>query len=146
MRKVWNFVDGLNLLSRCSQRCHDVSFFACFRARLCGKVAPDATEVIPYKGSKTQTLDIYGTINDACQIVTMFHDIGQRVGPDLNNANWVNTINTYGPITNRGSGPYSSLTKGKYDAEDDWRLEQIDTSLPPDGQFRSITPLQVITG
>ena len=111
-----------------------------------GNDAPEPTDVIPYKGSKTQTLDTYGAINDACQLVTMFHDIGQRVGRDLNNTNWVNTINTYGPITNRGSGPYSSLTKGKYDAEDNWRLEQIDTSLPPDGQFRPITPLQDITG
>jgi hypothetical protein len=102
--------------------------------------------VIPYKGSKTQTLDTYGAINDACQLVTMFHDIGQRVGQDLNNTNWVNTVNTFGPITNRGSGPYSSLTKGKYDAEDNWRLEQIDTSLPPNGQFRPLTPLQDITG
>jgi len=111
-----------------------------------GKDAPGPNDVIPYKGSKTQTLDTYGSINDACQLVTMFHDIGQRVGPDLNNTNWVNTINTYGAITNRGSGPYSSFTKGKYDAEDDWRLEQIDTSLPPDGQFRPITPLQDVTG
>jgi ABC-type branched-subunit amino acid transport system substrate-binding protein len=111
-----------------------------------GKAAPGPNDVIPYKGSTTQTLDTYGAINDACQLVTMFHDIGQRVGSDLNNTNWVNTVNSYGPITNRGSGPYSSLTKGKYDAEDDWRLEQIDTSLPPDGQFRPITSVQDITG
>jgi hypothetical protein len=111
-----------------------------------GKTAPGSNEVIPYKGSKTQTLDTYGAINDACQIVTMFHDIGQRVGTYLNNDNWVNTVNTFGPITNRGSGPYSSLTKGKYDAEDDWRLEELDTSLPPDGQFRPLTPLEDITG
>jgi Periplasmic binding protein len=111
-----------------------------------GKVAPGPNDVIPYKGSKTQTLDTYGAINDACQLVSMFHDIGQRVGTYLNNTNWVNTVNTFGPITNRGSGPYSSLTKGKYDAEDNWRLEQIDTSLPPNGQFRPLTPLQDITG
>jgi hypothetical protein len=111
-----------------------------------GKAAPGPNDVIPYKGSKTQTLDTYGAINDACQLVSMFHDIGQRVGTYLNNTNWVNTVNTFGPITNRGSGPYSSLTKGKYDAEDDWRLEQIDTSLPPDGQFRPLTALQDITG
>jgi len=111
-----------------------------------GKTAPDSNAVIPYKGSKTQTLDTYGSINDACQLVTMFHDIGQRVGRDLNNANWVSTVDSYGSITNRGSGPYSSLTKGKYDAEDDWRLEQFDASLPPDGQFRPVTPLQDITG
>ena len=111
-----------------------------------GKNAPGPNDVIPYKGSKTQTLDTYGSINDACQLVTMFHDIGQRVGRYLNNTNWVNTVNTYGPITNRGSGPYSSLTKGKYDAEDNWRLEQFDSSLPPNGQFRPLTPVQDITG
>ena len=59
-----------------------------------GKAAPGPNDVIPYKGSKTQTLDTYGAINDACQLVTMFHDIGQRVGKDLDNANWVNTVNT----------------------------------------------------
>jgi hypothetical protein len=111
-----------------------------------GKVAPGPNDVIPYKGSTTQTLDTYGIINDACQLVTMFHDIGQRIGTYLNNTNWVNTVSNYGPIVNRGSGPYSSLHAGKYDAEDNWRLEQIDTSLPPSGQFRPLTPLQDITG
>ncbi|HTD49773.1 MAG TPA: ABC transporter substrate-binding protein [Acidimicrobiia bacterium] len=111
-----------------------------------GKDAPGANDRIPYKDSKTQTLDTYGAINDACQLVSMFHDIAARVGPYLNNTNWVNTVSTYGPITNRGSGPYSSLHAGKYDAEDNWRLEQFDSSLPPDGQFRPITPLQDIAG
>ena len=45
-----------------------------------GKDAPGPNDVIPYKGSKTQTLDTYGAINDACQLVTMFHDIAARVG------------------------------------------------------------------
>jgi hypothetical protein len=111
-----------------------------------GKAPPGPNDVIPYKGSKTQTLDTYGSINDACQLVTMFHDIGQRIGKYLDNTNWVNTINTYGPITNRGSGPYSSLHAGKYDAEDNWRLEQFVSSIPPNGSFRPITPLQDIAG
>ena len=111
-----------------------------------GKVAPGPNDIVPYKGSKTQTLDTYGSINDACQLVTMFHDIGTRVGKYLNDTNWINTVNTYGPIVNRGTGPYSSLTKGKYDADDDWRLEELDSSLPPDGNWKALTPIQDITG
>jgi hypothetical protein len=109
-----------------------------------GKVAPGPNDVVPYKDGKT--LDTYGAINDACQLVTMFRDIGERVGTYLNNTNWVNTVNGFGPIENRGSGRYSSLTKGKYDAEDDFRLEEIDSTLPPDGNWRSLTPIQDITG
>ena len=109
-----------------------------------GKDAPGPTTVIPYKGGKT--LDTYGAISDACQLLSMFHDIAQRVGKDLNNANWVKTLNTFGAIANRGAGPYSSFTKGKYDANDNFRLEQFESSVPPDGNFTPITPLEDVTG
>ena len=55
----------------------------------------------------------------------MFHDIGEKVGKYLNNANWVNTVNNFGQIENRGSGPYSSLHTGKYAADDNWRLAGV---------------------
>jgi Periplasmic binding protein len=109
-----------------------------------GKVAPGPTSVIPYKDGKT--LDTYGAIGNACQLLSMFHDIAQRVGKYLNDANWVDTVNTFGHIANRNAGPYSSLTKGKYDANDNFRLEQFESSIPPEGNFSPITPLQDITG
>jgi hypothetical protein len=107
-----------------------------------GKTAPGPDDVIPFNGSKTQTLDTYGAINDACQLVTMFQDIGNKVGPYLNNTNWVNTVNHFGHIENRGSGPYSSLSTGKYDADDNYRLVEFDSSLPPDGNWKALTPLE----
>ena len=108
------------------------------------KHAPNSQEVVPGPGGKT--LDTNGSINDACQVITMFHDIATRVGKNLNNANWTTTVDTFGHIDNYGSGPYSSLHKGKYDAEDNFRLEAFDSSIKPIGNWRGITPVENITG
>ena len=109
-----------------------------------GKVAPDAEHTITLSNGKID--DTYGTINDACQVVSMFHDIAERVGPSLNNINWVNTVNHFGPIANRGSGPYSSLHTGKYAADDNWLLERWDSSLGTFGLSKPVTPLEDVTG
>ena len=109
-----------------------------------GKVAPNAEAVIPGPGGKT--LDTYGSINDACQLLTMFHDIATRAGTYLNVPNWARTVNTYGTIRNMGSGIYASLHAGKYDVDDTFRLEAFDSSIPPQGNWRPLTPLQDITG
>ncbi len=109
-----------------------------------GLTAPNAETVVP--GPNGKTLDINGNINDACQLITMFHDIATRVGPDLNVPNWVHTVDTFGTIRNVGGGAYASLHAGKYDIDDTFRLRAFDSSLPPDGQFRSLTPLQDVPG
>jgi ABC-type branched-subunit amino acid transport system substrate-binding protein len=111
-----------------------------------GKDAPGPDDVIPYKGSTTKTIGTYGTINDACQLLSMFQDIGNKVGKWLNNDNWVNTVNNYGEIVNRGAGQYSSLHTGKYEADDNFRLLAFDSSLPPNGNWKSLTPLENETG
>ena len=54
-----------------------------------GKTPENAEQTIKTKDGKID--DTYGTINDACQVITMFHDIAQRVGKYLNNDNWINT-------------------------------------------------------
>jgi hypothetical protein len=105
--------------------------------------APSPQETI--KGPGGKTLDVYQSINDACQMMSMFHDIAAKVGKSLNNANWVKTVDTFGPITNRGSGPYSSLRTGKYDAEDSFRLQEFDSSIGG-GDWRPITPVQNVPG
>jgi hypothetical protein len=109
-----------------------------------GKHAPNSQEVVPGPGGKT--LETNASINDACQVITMFRDIATRVGKNLNNANWTKTVDTFGHIDNYGSGPYSSLHKGKYDAEDNFRLEAFDSSIPPIGNWRGITAVENITG
>jgi hypothetical protein len=107
------------------------------------KVAPNAEHSIKLPNGKIN--DVYGTINDACQVITMFHDIAQRVGPYLNNTNWANTVNDFGPIENRGSGPYSSLHYGKYAADDNWRMDAYDSSLGNTGLGKPISPLEDVT-
>jgi hypothetical protein len=109
-----------------------------------GKTPPDAEMIVKTADGKID--DTYGTINDACQTMTMFHDIGERVGKYLNNQDWVYTVDHFGKIENRGSGPYSSLHTGKYTADDNWRLQEYDPSLPTDGNWKAITPLQDISG
>ena len=96
------------------------------------------------KNSQGKIDDTSGLINDACQVVTMFADIGKKVGPYLNDANWISTVNSFGHIENRGSGPYSSLHTNKYAADDNWRLQAYDSSLGNTGQWKPITPLQNI--
>ena len=111
-----------------------------------GKKPPTAEDIVPGPGGKT--LDTYGSINDACQLVTMFQDVATKAGKYLNADNWVHTVDTYGPIRNVGGGKYASLTAGKYDVDDTFRLEAYDSSLPPKGKgnWDPITDLQNITG
>jgi hypothetical protein len=109
-----------------------------------GKVPENATQTIKTKDGKID--DTYGTINDACQTLSMFHDIAARVGQYLNNNNWTFTVDHYGNITNRGSGPYSSLHTGKYSADDNWRVEEYDSSLGTTGLWKPVTPLENVTG
>jgi hypothetical protein len=115
---------------------------AIYRAQT-GKVAPDAEHTIKLPNGKID--DTNGTINDACQTLTMFHDIAERVGTYLNDTNWVYAVDHFGPIANRGSGPYSSLHTGKYTADDNWRLQKYDSSLGTTGLFTPVTPLQNIS-
>jgi hypothetical protein len=109
-----------------------------------GQVAPDGQTVI--KGPNGKTIDLYGSIDDACQLVSLFHDIAARVGPNLTVSNWIHTVNTYGPITNRGGGPYASLHTGHYDIDDSFRLEAYDSSLGGKGDWKSLTPLENVSG
>jgi hypothetical protein len=111
-----------------------------------GKEAPGPNDVIPYKGDPKKTVATYAVINDACQLLTMFDDIGTKVGPYLNNENWTSTVDNFGHIDNRGTGPYSSLGTGKYDADDNFMLVQFDSELPPDGNWKAITEMQDVPG
>jgi hypothetical protein len=109
-----------------------------------GMVAPNGEQVIP--GPNGKTLDTYGSINDACQLVTMFQDIANRVGPNLNVTNWQSTVANYGPIRNMGGGQYASLHTGKWDIDDSFRLVEFDSSIAPKGQWKPLTPIQDVVG
>jgi hypothetical protein len=105
-----------------------------------GKVAPNGLKVI--HGPNGKTLDTYGSINDACQLVTLFQEIGDRVGKNLNDKNWIHAVDHYGPIRDYGAGQYASLHTGKYDDNDTFRLEEFDSKLGPQGEFKALTKLK----
>ncbi len=144
-----NPYEGLLTVGGLSPKESDASanwkFCAEIYKRETGKDAEGAQTIIKSKDGKN-ILDEHGTISDACQLLWFFHDIADKTGKYLNNNNWVNTVNTYGNIVNRGSGDYSSIHAGKYAADDNWRLQKYDSSVGPSGNWVPITPLQNITG
>jgi hypothetical protein len=109
-----------------------------------GKTAPNAVAIVP--GPNGKTLDTYGSINDACQLLTLMQEIGARVGKNLNDANWVKAVDHYGPIRDYGAGVYASLHTGKYDDNDTFRLEEFDSKLGQDGEWKPVTKLENVPG
>jgi len=89
--------------------------------------------------------DIYGSAEDSCSFVTMFATIAKRVGKNLNNANWISTVNNFGPIPIMNTD-YASLHTGKYDADDTFGLVAFDPNIPPIGQWRHVTPTEDVSG
>jgi ABC-type branched-subunit amino acid transport system substrate-binding protein len=109
-----------------------------------GQAAPNGETVIP--GPDGKTIDLYGAINDTCQLTLLFQEIGNRVGKYLNDNNWQHAVNTYGAITDWGSGPYDALYAGHYDDEDSFRLESYDPTIGAKGDWKPLGPLQNIGG
>ncbi len=92
-----------------------------------------------------QQNDIYGNAEDACSYVTMFADIAKRVGPNLNNANWTSTVDNFGKVEVKNTD-HASLHAGKYDADDTYGLVAFDPKIPPNGEWRHVTPVQNVSG
>jgi len=111
-----------------------------------GKAAPGPLTVAKVNvGGKELTDQTYNTINDACQMISTLQQILTKVGPYVNAQNWVSTVNSFGPIINRGGGPYASLRQGKYDDDDTFQFQQFDSSLPPNGNWKALGPYQNIS-
>jgi hypothetical protein len=142
-----NPYDGILIANGFTPHDYDQSanwkYCAAIYQKYTGKVAPDAETKVP--GPNGKTLDTNGSINDACQSLSLFHDIAARVGKNLNADNWVGTVDRFGSIANRGGGPYASLTKGKYDFEDTFQLQEFDSTIPPQGNWKSLTPYENIS-
>ena len=112
-----------------------------------GKEAPGPEAVLKVNvGGKQLTDQTYNTINDACQMVSTFQQIVAKTGQYPNAQNWVAAVDAFGPIVNRGGGPYASLRQGKYDTDDTFQLQQFDSTLPPNGNWKALGDYQNISG
>ncbi len=89
--------------------------------------------------------DIYSEVEEACLFTNMFATIAKRVGPYLNNDNWIRTVNTFGAI-DVTSTIYASIHEGKYDADDTYGLKAYDPTIPEIGDWRDVTPVQNVGG
>ncbi|MDP9333124.1 MAG: ABC transporter substrate-binding protein [Actinomycetota bacterium] len=115
---------------------------AIYKAQI-GKDAPGPeTNIKVNVGGKELQDQTYNLINDACQMVSTFQEIVTKMGQYVNVDNWVATVNSYGPIVNRGGGPYAALRQGKYDYDDTFQLQQFDSTLPPNGNWKALGPYQ----
>ena len=101
--------------------------------------APNEESVIP--GPSGHTLDVSGSITDACAELTIFKSIGDRVGKYLDDENWIDVVNNYGKIPTMQS-LYGSIHAGKYDADYTFGLVAFDDTIPPEGDFRRLTKVQ----
>jgi branched-chain amino acid transport system substrate-binding protein len=84
-------------------------------------------------------------VTDACGDLFMFKAIAEKVGPNLTTKNWQKTVNSFGKI-DLPPNQFSSLCKGKYDAEDSFRLISYDSSLGSSGDWKTLTPVKDASG
>ena len=108
-----------------------------------GKKVPSPNVVVKLPNGKQN--DIYSEVEDACASTTFFATIAKRVGKYLNNANWVNTVDNFGPIDDT-STIYASIHRGKYDADDTYGLVAYDPSIGADGDWSHVTPAENVSG
>jgi ABC-type branched-subunit amino acid transport system substrate-binding protein len=104
-----------------------------------GRKVPSPNAVIKLPNGKNDNL--YDEVETSCLFTTMFAAIAQRVGPYLNDTNWVNTVNNFGPVDDT-STIYATVHKGKYDADDTYGLVAYDPSLGADGDWTHLTPVE----
>ncbi|MCU1463159.1 MAG: hypothetical protein JWO37_3234 [Acidimicrobiales bacterium] len=96
-------------------------------------------------GPDGKRAEIYIAVQDFCGELKMFKIIAEKVGPNLTNDTWMSTVNSFGSINGLVTTSIASLKTGKYDADDAFRLEAFDSSLPPTGDWKALTPLADVT-
>jgi hypothetical protein len=89
------------------------------------------------KGADGKREEIWITVRDMCSDFKFFKAIADRIGQYLNNENWVDAVDNFGPIEIVGQTE-SSLGKGKYDASDSQRLVEFDPTAGATGDWKPI--------
>ncbi len=108
-----------------------------------GIKVPSPNVVIPAAGGREN--EIYGEEEDACVFVEMFKTIAEKVGANLNNANWTATVDNFGSIDIM-STDFASLHTGKYDADNTYGLVAFDPTIGDAGDWKRVTPVLDVSG
>jgi ABC-type branched-subunit amino acid transport system substrate-binding protein len=97
------------------------------------------------KTSDGKNINLDQAVTDACGDLMMFKEIAEKVGKNLTVKNWQKTVNSFGKI-DLPPDKFASLCKGKYAAEDSFRLVAYDSSLGEQGDWKSLTPVKDASG
>jgi hypothetical protein len=89
------------------------------------------------KGADGKRAEIWITVRDACSDLKFFKTIADKVGKYLNNDNWVDAVNNFGPITIVAT-PKATLGKNKYDASDGANLVEFDPTAGTTGDWKQV--------
>jgi hypothetical protein len=133
-----------------AQGLSDAEQFATDAVQKCVKVYEDATgeKVIGPADLKPDAsgnlIKVYEGIQDRCRELGLFKQIAEKAGPNLTNDSWVAAVNSFGEIQLLGN-KFASLTDGKYDAPDGFRLAAFDSSIQPFGDFKPLGDLIDVT-
>jgi hypothetical protein len=102
---------------------------------------PDEAEV----NSKGKTVQTYIAVQDFCGELMMFKTIAEKVGPNLTIKNWQKAVDKFGKIS-LVSTRIASLCKGKYAADDAFRLAEFSSTEGEDGDWKAITAVKDTSG
>jgi hypothetical protein len=108
-----------------------------------GETVPGPDERAKTSDGKSINLD--QSVTDACGDLFMFKAIAEKVGKSLTVKNWQKTVNSFGKIV-LPPNKFSSLCKGKYDAQDDFQLIAYDSSIGEQGDWKTLSPVKDVSG
>jgi hypothetical protein len=91
-------------------------------------------------GPDGKRVEIYVAVSDFCGELVMFKAIAEKAGANLTNETWTKAVNNYGKIV-LVTADIASLKKGKYDAEDGFRLQAFDSSIGNKGDWKPLTQI-----
>lgn len=95
-------------------------------------------------GADGKSAQVFIGIQDRCNELTMLVEVGEKAGANLTNDTWIAAVESFGKIKIPTS-EIASLGKGKYDADDGFRLAQWDSTIGTDGDFKALTELLDVT-
>jgi ABC-type branched-subunit amino acid transport system substrate-binding protein len=96
-----------------------------------------ASPMTATKDAEGKTDQIWITVRDACSDMKFFKLIADKIGKYLNNENWIQAVDNFGPI-DIVAQPKSSLGKGKYDASDSASLSKYDSTAGAQGDWATV--------
>jgi hypothetical protein len=106
-------------------------------------IAPDKLNEGQSGVGAPKRIEVYIGVEDRCTELSVLKQIAEKAGANLTNDTWTAAVDSFGKISLPNS-PFSSFKKGKYDADDAFRLVSFDSSIAGGGDFKPLSELKDI--